>query len=259
MNMSPSSLYYKRVDWKKKDQLVLNKIKKFLEIVPVAGVPSVTSHLKKEMRINKKRVARIMKLNGLIGRKKPIKKRISTDSKHKFKKHENLVKDIKTSGLNQVVVGDVTAFNIKGTNYYLAMLMDLHNREIIGTAISAKNDTELVLCALEEAKRKRKNLKNCIHHTDADVRYCSDLYTENLMGSGIKISMCVGNVYENAFAESLNKTVKAGEINISDYETIEEAASSIFGFIKTYNSIRPHSSLNGMSPLEFASTILKKK
>jgi hypothetical protein len=75
MNMSPSSLYYKRVDWKKKDQLVLNKIKKFLEIVPVAGVPSVTSHLKKEMRINKKRVARIMKLNGLIGRKKPIKKR----------------------------------------------------------------------------------------------------------------------------------------------------------------------------------------
>ena len=250
MKMSPSSLYYKKVDWEKKDQFVLKKILKFLEKLPVAGVPSVTSHLKKEMVISKKRVGRIMKVNGLKSSKKPIKRDFSTDSKHKFKKYENLVKEIKTTDLNQIIVGDVTAFNIRGVNHYLAMLMDLHNREIIGAAISSSNDTELVLCALIEAKRTRKNLKNCIHHTDADVRYCSDLYTEKLFDYEMKISMCVGNAYENAFAESLNKTIKAGEINISDYETKEDAISSIFGFIKIYNSIRPHSSLNGMSPKE---------
>ncbi len=67
----------------------------------------------------------------------------------------------------------------------------------------------------------------------------------------MEISMCVGNAYENAHAESFNSTVKRQEINISDYDTKEESAMSIFNFIGKYNSIRPHSSLQNLTPIEY--------
>ena len=248
MNISPNTLYYKPVDWKSKDAPVLKMIQEFLEELPASGVPSVTDHLKKVMVINKKRVERIMRDNGLISMKKRPKKAKTTDSGHKFHKYENLIKNIKTTDINQIIVGDVTAYDIKGVNHYLALLMDLHTREIVGSAISDRNDTNLVLKALEEAKRKRKSLSGCIHHTDADVRYCSDKYIERLMDNGMLISMCVGNVYENAHAESLNKTIKAGEINISEYDSLEESGISIFSYINKYNTLKPHSAHNGMSP-----------
>ena len=259
MNISPNTLYYKPIDWKSKDAPVLRMIQDFLEQLPASGVPSVTDHLKKVMVINKKRIERIMRENGLINTKKRPKKAKTTDSDHKFHKYTNLIKGVKTTNLNQIIVGDVTAYDIKGVNHYLALLIDLHTREIVGAAISDKNDTNLVLGALDEAKKKRKTLKGCIHHTDADVRYCSDRYVERLMDYGMQISMCVGNVYENAHAESLNKTIKAGEINMSDYDSKEESGFSIFGYVNKYNTLKPHSAHNGMSPAEFAASISKKK
>lgn len=258
MKMSPNNLYYKPVDWTLKDAPVLKLIQNFLEKLPASGVPSVTDHLKKVMTINKKRVERIMKSYGLINHKKAVKKPKTTESGHKLHKYSNLIKGKKTTQLNQIIVGDVTAYDVKGVNHYLALLMDLHSREIVGAAVSDKNDTNLVLAALEEAKKNRKNLNGCIHHTDADVRYCSTSYTARLVKLGMKISMCVGNAYENAYAESLNKTIKVGEINISDYDTKEESGNCIFGFIKNYNAIRPHSALGGRSPKEFAASISKK-
>ena len=70
--------------------------------------------------------------------------------------------------------------------------------------------------------------------------------------------MCVGNVYENAHAESLNKTIKAGEINISDYDSKEESGASIFGYVNKYNALKPQSAHNGMPLAEFAAFISKK-
>jgi len=249
--MSTNTLYYKPVNRKEKDAPVLRLIEEIINDLPAAGLPMVTTILKSKMTINKKRVHRIMKENNLIGRYKPRKRGKTTNSAHKFEKFTNLIKDFNTTDLNQVIVGDVTAYDINGKDHYLALLMDLHNREIIGCAISDKNNTELVIQALEEAKHKRGSLEGCIHHTDADVRYCSDVYINKLKKYEMKISMCVGNVYENAHAESLNKTIKAGEINLSEYESKEESAKCIFSFIEKYNTIRPHSALGGMSSLEY--------
>ena len=101
-------------------------------------------------------------------------------------------------------------------------------------------------------------MRGCIHHTDADVRHCSADYIQRLDELGMRISMCVGNAYENAHAESLNKTLKRQEINISDYESKEESWESIFKFIEIYNSMI-HSSLGGMTPIEFKKSIARGK
>jgi transposase InsO family protein len=251
--MSPSTLYYKKKDKAKQDARLLEEINKVIEELPGTGYQGMTTILKKKMVINKKRVHRIMKENGLLNNKKKRVKPRLTDSNHKLQKYENLVKEKKTTDINQVIVGDVTAYDVCGKDYYLALLMDLHNREVVGAAISDKNNTELVLAALRSAKQERGNLSGCIHHTDSDVRYCSDDYIMRLGEYGMKISMTVGNVYENAHAESLNKTIKRQEINMSEYENSEESVQSIFTFIDKYNTTRPHSSLGGVPPKEYKS------
>ena len=250
MNMPTSTFYYKGKKNKMKDAKVLQKIEKFCELVPEAGYRPVTAHLKKTMTINKKRVARIMKENGLLCNKKRSFKSITTYSNHSYRKYPNLTVDFTPSDLNQLIVGDITAFDIRGKDHYLALLMDVFNREIVGFAVSSKNNTALALAALTLASQRRGNLQDCIHHTDSDVRYCSKLYVSAMNKLGLKISMCKGNAYENAFAESLNATMKRQEVNVNEYTSLTQATKSITGFIKIYNEIRPHSSLNGMSPKE---------
>ena len=176
-----------------------------------------------------------------------------------MKKYLNIAKDIETTDINQVIVGDVTAYDIKGKDHYLASLIDRHSRRTIGRAVSDKNNTELLLTALDDAVHTRENLEDCIHHTDSDVRYFSTDYINKLNSYKMKISMCVGNAYENAHAESFNGTIKRQEINILDYGDKEESAKSIFNFIDKYNFIRPHSSLQNITPIEYENILIKTK
>lgn len=247
-----STYYYKS---KKRstsvDEAIVEEIREITEKMAESGYRPVTKVLQRKQTINHKRVQRIMRENGLLCRKTRRFRAGTTDSRHRYYKYPNIAKDFETTDINQVIVGDVTAYDVRGKDHYCASLMDRHNREVIGKAVSDKNDTALVLAALEDAHRNRPNLWGCIHHTDADVRYCSDDYINRLKDLGMHISMCVGNAYENAHAESFNKTIKRQEINISEYESKEESAESIFRFIDLYNSYRPHSALGGMTPIEF--------
>ena len=249
--MSISTYYYKPVDTGTEDEIIAEKIRSFIEDVPESGYRPVTNHLNKEMVINHKRVNRIMREKGLLCRKKRVGKPITTDSRHKLRKYPNLAKDVVTTDINQVIVGDVTAYDIRGKDHYMASLLDRHSKRTIGKAVSDKNNTELLISALEDAIHTRGSLEGCIHHTDSDVRYCSAEYIECLNDNKMEISMCIGNVYENAHAEAFNGTVKRQEINISDYDDKRESAVSIFNFINKYNTIRPHSSLGGLSPVAF--------
>jgi len=247
-----STYYYKSKNLSAaKDEAIAEEIRKITEKMAESGYRPVTKVLQRKQTINHKRVQRIMREKGLLCRKTRRFRVGTTDSRHRYFKYPNIAKDFETTDINQVVVGDVTAYDIRGKDHYCASLMDRHNREQIGKAISDKNDTALVLSALEDAHRNRPDLRGCIHHTDADVRYCSDEYINRLKDLGVRISMCVGNAYENAHAESFNKTLKRQEINISDYDSKEESAESIFKFIDLYNSYRPHSALGGMTPIEF--------
>jgi putative transposase len=258
LDMSISTYYYKMKINPDEDEIIKKEIEEIIEILPESGYRPVTILLKqKGFNINHKRTHRIMMESSLLCRKTKRYVPATTDSRHKYMKYPNIAKDVVTDDINQVIVGDVTAYDVKGKDHFFAELMDRHNREVIGKAVSDKNDTALMLSALEDANRNR-DLKGCIHHTDADVRYCSKAYMDRLNEIGMKVSMCVGNAYENAHAESFNKTIKRQEINISDYDNKEESAVLIFRYIEVYNNYRPHSSIGNMTPVEYRMVLENK-
>lgn len=148
------------------------------------------------------------------------------------------------------IVGDVTYYDVRGKTHYCAHLLDLTNREPIGIAVSDRLDADLVCAALKHAVQTRGNLNGYIHHTDSDARYCSKEYIELLKTTGAEISMCIGSAYENAHSESFNGTLKRQEINLNEYQSMEESAEGIFGFVDKYTKIRPHSALGGLTPRE---------
>jgi putative transposase len=235
--------------------------RKVIEDFPGSGQGTIKIELGKEgHKVNKKRIARIMRENNLVSKRTNKFKVSTTNSNHRLRKYPNITKNIIINNINILIVGDVSQFSNKGKDYYIATLMDVYNREVIGCSISKKNDTNLVLSALEDAilNRGLSYLKGCIHHTDTDVRYCSQAYVNRLMEINMKISMCKGNAYENAHAESLFKTIKYQEINISEYMNDRDMVSKIFLYIRKYNERRPHSALNGMSPLEYKNILLKR-
>jgi putative transposase len=250
--MSSSTFYYQpQPADQSRDEQLATEIEKIIEQLPEAGYRPVTKIIRRTQLVNHKRVHRIMKERKLLCRKVKHYATATTDSQHRFFKYENLAKRMAVTASNQLVVADVTAYNVGGKDHYLASIMDRFNREIIGRAVSDKNDTELVLTALEDAQHTRGSLRGCVHHSDADVRYCSAAYIKRLREYQLEISMCVGNAYENAHIESFNKTIKRQEINVSEYESKEDSAESIFHFIGVYNSYRPHSALDNLTPIEF--------
>lgn len=254
MQIAKSTYYHQSIDWGAKDLPVLQEIEKFCEKLPESGYRSVTSHLRVSMSISKNRVQRVMQKNSLQCRRKRKYKRATTDSGHKLRKYPNLLAEkAKEGDYTKVIVGDITAFDIKGKNHYVATLLDLTNREPIGMAVSDRINTELAIAALNDARKNRKDkLRGYIHHTDSDSRYCSTDYIQMLQDCSMEISMCKGNAYENAFAESFNGVLKRQEIRVNEYDSLEHARGSILSFRKKYVELRPHSSLGGLTPRAFA-------
>lgn len=213
MNMPVSTFYYKAKPKEDESDLV-KQMEKIIEDFPGAGYRTIDTELRKNGDIvNGKKIRRIMRENRLTCKRVIKFKGKTTDSSHGLRKYSNLVKGLKETRLNQVIVGDVTQYSVNGKDFFLATLMDRYNREVIGRAISEENNTDLVLCALNDAVRQRGtvSLNGCIHHTDSDVRYCSEKYIQKLKENKMQISMCLGNAYENAHAESLFKTIKYQE------------------------------------------------
>lgn len=216
------------------------------------GYKATSIILKPNWAVGKKRIYRIMREERLLCKKARKYRVKTTNSDHKLPKYQNLIKDVKYTAVGQAIVGDVTQFSIQGKDAFLALLTDLYNREIVGYAVARRNDTNLVATALGRALATRGDLSNCIHHTDADVRYCSHAYTNILKAAGMQISMVCGNVYENAHAESVNKTLKYKLINLTDFETLAEADMAIRRYIEFYNYLKPHTSLGWLTPIAYA-------
>ena len=266
LNLNRSSYY----NWKDKEvQEDLDKyLKKEIEGIatefPFYGYRRVTHELKRrKLLINHKKVLRLMKEDNLICRRKKAFKPVTTDSDHSYNIYPNLIKDIEVTGLNQVWVSDITYVGLPDEFIYLATIEDIFSRKCIGWDLGRNIDASLTLNALNMAisARQKFGFGNLIHHSDRGVQYASNDYVKKLEEFGIQISMSrSGNPYDNAFAESFNKTLKVEEVYINEYETFEDALKNIKHFIEiVYNKKRLHSSIGYVPPEEFEREVLNNR
>lgn len=237
-----------------KDESVLAEIRGIAAEFLRYGYRRVTKELqRRKVMVNHKRVHRLMKGHSLLVKRKRFTPK-TTQSNHNLPRYENLAKETVITAPNQVWVSDITYIHLKDEFIYLALIMDLYSRKIVGWDLSRNVDTDLTLTALNNAIRTRgvKNVKGCIHHSDHGVQYLSATYMDRLKEMKMLPSMGeVGNSYDNAHAESLNKTIKNEEVWINEYDTFEQAYMGIKLFVQIYNEKRLHSSIGYVPPNEF--------
>lgn len=217
------------------------------------GSPRIHEDLKqaKKIRISRKRVIRLMHSLGLKGktRRRWVK---TTDSRHDLPVAPNLLaRNFEASAPNQRWVGDITYLRTPEGWLYLAAILDLHSRMIVGWAVSAVIDRHLVIKALDAALRRRAPGAGLIHHSDQGSQYASEDYQDVLDENGITCSMSRrGDCYDNAAMESWFGTLKT-ELGES-FESHADAKRKLFEYIEIfYNQKRRHSSIGFVSPAEF--------
>lgn len=155
-------------------------------------------------------------------------------------------------------MADITYVRLQQEFIYLAVILDVYSRRIVGWSISRKLVSKIALDALESALNERQPAAGLIHHSDRGVQYASGDYVKRLETAGIIMSMSrPGNPYDNAWAESFMKTLKVEEVDGQRYRHFEHAYSSIRTFVEdVYNSERLHSALDYRSPVEFEAEIV---
>lgn len=216
------------------------------------GSPRVYQALKKRgIRTSKKRVARLMREDGIYVR--PRRKwRRSAYRAHSLPVAANVLdREFDVPTLNKIWAGDVTEFWTPQGRVFLAVLMDLCSRSIVGWALSMCNDRQLILRALHMARQRRRPGPGLLHHSDRGSPYASEEYQAALKEAGFACSMSrKGNCYDNAVVESFFKTMKAecGEKFDGPHRLKDEAFKYIEGF---YNQNRMHSALGYLSPAEY--------
>lgn len=220
-----------------------------------------TIRLKRELRneghqVSRARVGRLMSERGLVAKaERKRRKKVTTRPNPNFQAPENLVRqDFQADEPNQVWLSDITYVATLEGWIYVATVMDLFSRKIVGWSIQKTMRTELVMNALTMAVQKRRPEAGLIHHSDRGCQYASGLYQELLERNGMVCSMSGrGNCYDNAPMESFFGTLKV-EIEIKRFERLsaEQAKTKIFRYIEVfYNRKRQHSSLGYLSPTQF--------
>ena len=204
-------------------------------------------------KVDREKIGRIMKENNLIP-KTTKKYKATTNSKHNFPIHPNLIKGLLLYKPNQVWVSDITYVKTEEGFLYLATVMDLYTKEIVGYAMSDRITKELVITALKLANVKFNPEEGIILHSDRGVQYASKKYQELLKDNKMICSMSrKGNPYDNGAMESFNATIKKELIYPhGTYQTRAQARKEIFEYIEVfYNKERIHSSINYETPYEF--------
>lgn len=218
------------------------------------GVPRMQKTLETEgKRHGKAKISRLMKMKGL---KPKASKRFkaTTDSNHSLPVAPNLLnQDFNPEKPNQAWCADITYIPTEEGWLYLATVIDLYSRMIVGWSMSKSLKTQLINDALIMAFWQRKPPKGCVHHSDRGSQYCSVDYRAKLDEFGFLCSMSgTGNCYDNAVMESFYHSLKVELIHGQRYKTREEAKKAIFDYVELfYNRQRLHSSLGYKSPVQF--------
>lgn len=225
------------------------------------GSPRVYAELQNQgERCSRKRVAKLMRKENIRAKMKKFKKKTTTHNKNAKISPNHLNQNFLTKSPNTVWVSDITYVFTQEGWLYLAIVMDIFSRKIVGMSMGDRLQTELVTRALSQAIMHRGVEKGLIHHSDKGCQYTSKEFKELTDQYGIKLSMSgTGNCYDNAVAESFFHTLKTEHTNFCNYRIREEGKSSIFEYIETfYNRKRLHSTLGYMSPEDFERNQEKK-
>lgn len=189
----------------------------------------------------------LLRENGLLVRRKRYRVR-TTFSCHRFRKYADLVRYLEPKRAGELWVSDITYIRIKGNFAYLSLVTDAYSRKIIGFSMSHDLSTDSCLKALRMALAHRLTDEPLIHHSDRGTQYCSQAYTKLLKQKGIAISMTQsGNPRDNAIAERVNGILKQ-ELLKESYDTLNQADQAVKHAVNIYNNIRPHSSLDMLTP-----------
>ena len=219
-----------------------------------AGAPRITKQLRAEgQRVGKNRVAGVMQVEQLRA-KAARKYKATTNSNHKLPVAPNLLEqDFTASAPNQKWVSDITYIATDEGWLYLAVVLDLYSRLVVGWSMAERMTTELVSDALTMALWRRKMPKGVIVHSDRGSQYCSAAYQRLLRNNRLVCSMSKkGDCYDNAAMESWNHSLKVEAIHGERFATRETAKAQVFEYIEVYyNRKRLHSTIGYLSPEAF--------
>lgn len=245
------------------NQLLRSKLKELFECNRrVYGSPRLTVSLRKEgFRYSRNRVARHMRALGLRARQKKAFKPRTTDSNHPHSIAPNRLAGIRPQAPNEVWVSDITYISTRQGWVYLAGVMDLCSRKIVGWATAAHLKSSLVKKAMNQAVASRSPGSGLLSHSDRGVQYASGDYRQLLEKINSVPSMsAAGCCYDNAAMESFWSTLKTEWLHHKDFRTQQEAELAIFDYIETfYNPRRLHSALGYQSPVDFELELLNAK
>jgi len=203
--------------------------------------------------VGKHRIARMKRSLGLWTRRRRRFVRTTRSRPDQCVHPNRLGREFSVAHANEVWAADVTAvWTVQGW-LYLAVIIDLYARRVIGWATAPSFDTRLTLSALNQALRRRPSVAGLMHHSDRGAHYSSSTYQQRLKVKGIVASMSrAGNCYDNAVAESFFSSLKNEETLHHRYQTREQARAALYDYIEVfYNRKRLHSTLDYVSPVEY--------
>lgn len=222
------------------------------------GSPRILLDLRDQgVRVGRKRVARLMREEGIraCGRRRFHG---TTDSTHGLPVAPNLLdRAFAVEGLDTVWAGDITYVPTREGWLYLAVLLDLASRYVVGWATSESLEDELTLAALDRALETRQPARGLVHHSDQGSQYASRDYQLRLAARGVVPSMSrKGNCWDNAAVESFFSSLKREQLPAGGFLTKQHARETIFEYIEVfYNRSRRHSTLGGISPARFEANL----
>ena len=216
------------------------------------GSPKVTKALRSEgFTVGENRIARLMRENGLVARCAQIYRRHAGVNRF-FAQIKNEIHDKQATGPDQICVGDVTYLQVNGVWRYLAVVMDLYSRKIVGWSLSKQRDAKLSLTAFKQATKKRLLKAGLYFHSDRGAEYIATKYQDWLKDQGVIQSMNrKGKMNDNATMESFFHNFKAERVHRYDFVTEKELRATVSSYVSFYNQRRLHSSLGYVSPMTY--------